>query len=580
MLIANVPDVIILNELTAARLIVAVLRKRDVRLFDITPILPPMRGLLTRLAEWAKRKGVVGPLLDDMPDFAPLFENVTLVYANDPFRKLESWQRTYFKYGESDRQDNQYAMAYKATAGKSCHFKYVSMLMLEAVCRRFPERRIFGVGIDLYAMAVAYFGQGALGRVQPLALPNRLINLMPAVGIALAATTWVLKRIRRTVVPKPVFLLADTLNDPRDKNVFDELTDGGEIVLVPRNDEIQANLGPEYQVYKNCLPREGYFTPTGAIVAIGEIFADISKLYMLYGNTAPDLFYNISTFPFRRLNYRALFNRYRPRIFWGRDDYQVEHLLRRQELHRIGAISFGISHAVQGICVLKPVWRYISFDVYYIFARIIHRYYKDTWAADMRVALTGSYGFTRKQLTAPRTPKKAILVMCRYAVGDPEVVRLVRLAAQRFPDHEVWVQAKAGYAHDIVVPTYVKACAEGLSNVKHVTADVYDLLLEAAYLVTDASTVISEALQIGLPTLMIDVVPNHETCLFREFEGMCHATADGTLLALAELIEGRKAYPFKSYGDLYNDSGRLIFDIIREDMGLSPRSEGAAQSAP
>ncbi len=570
------PDVFFVNELTAPRFLLSVLRRRPVQVLALSPILPPLHGLLARLVDWARARGGVSNVVVDLPEFKPMTENITLVYAADPFRKLESWQAGYFDYPRADRLDSQYAMAYKLASGKYFHWKYVSMFLLEALTRKFPERRIFGISTDLLALARAYFGPASLPRLQANRIPRRLINACSLIGVTMAAIGWILMRTRRTVKTRDVFMAADVLNDPRDKFVFDELSEGGEIVIVPRNPDIERNLIPEMQGYASCPPRQGFFRARDAAQGAWEVLIDGLHLYRVYGAGDPELFYQIATFPFRRLNYRALFIRYRPKFFWGRDDYQVEHILRRGELHRIGAKSLGISHAVQGICILKAMWRWISFDTYYIWARIIHRHYRDTWSADMTVRLTGSFGFSRAHLTGERRREKAILVMSRYVVGDPEAVKLVRAAATAFPDHQIWVQAKAGYAHERLVPDFIAACAADLENVTHVTGDPYALVLRASFVISDASSIISECLQVGVPTLMFDILANHETCLYREFPGLCVTSADEALTSLTSFIRDGRAYPFERYGDLYNDGDQPIYDIIRTDVGLPTRAAAQA----
>lgn len=571
-----VPDVFIVNELTAARFLLSALRRRPTQVLAVSPVFPPLHGALVRLVDWAKARGGTSNVIVDLPEFKPMTENITLVYAADPFRKLEGWQADYFDYPRAECLDPPYAMAYKLAAGKYFHWKYVSMFLLEALTRKFPERRVFGISTDLLALARAYFGPASLPRLQANRLPRRLINACSLIGVTMAAVGWIAGRTRWSVKTRDVFIAADVLNDPRDKFVFDELSEGGDIVIVPRNPDVERHLIPEMQGYVSCPPRQGFFRPRDAAQGIREVLIDGLHLYRVYGAADPELFYQIATFPFRRLNYRALFIRYRPKFFWGRDDYQVEHILRRGELHRIGAKSLGISHAVQGICILKAMWRWISFDIYYVWARIIHRHYRDTWSADMTVRLTGSFGFSRAQLTGEPRREKVILVMTRYVVGDPEAVKLVRGAAAAFPEYRIWVQAKAGYAHERLVPDFVAACSTGLENVTHVGGDPYALVRRASFVVSDASSIISECLQIGVPTLMFDILANHETCLYREFPGLCTDSAEAALTSLTSFIREGRAYPFERYGDLYNDSGRLIYDIIRADVGLPAKAVAQA----
>ncbi|MDO8607447.1 MAG: hypothetical protein Q7R40_12995 [Phaeospirillum sp.] len=562
------PDVFIVNELSLIRLVYGLLRGRPVRILGVAALLAPLQGRLQHLVDRLIATGRARRMVDELPELKAASEYVTLIYAGDIYRKLEVWQARHFDYDGADRADPDHAAAYKLTSGKYFHWKYVLIHLLEATRRRYPQRRVFGASADLLALTEAYFGPAAAAGISAQWMPRRLINLGVAILSTLVAAAWTLSRVRRRWDVREVFLAADFLNDPRDKYLFDEVADGGEILIIPRNAEIERTLLPDMRGYSRCLLRQGFFDPKGAAQALAELIRDGVGLYRRHGGRDPELYYHISTFSFRRMNYRALFNRYRPKFFWGRDDYQVESLLRRSELHRVGAKSLGISHAVQGICILMAMWRWISFDIYYVWADVIRRHYQDSWAKDMAVRVVGSFGFSRQQLLSGRRPEKSILLMCRYVVGEPEMIRLVRETAEAFPDYEIWVQAKAGYAHDRLVPDYIAACRQSLSNVHHATGDVYQLVLRAGYVVTDASSVISECLQVGVPTLMFDAIADHETCLYREFPGLCITNADDMLAALKRLIRDGEPYPIEAYADLYNASGRLIYDIIREDLGL------------
>ena len=187
------------------------------------------------------------------------------------------------------------------------------------------------------------------------------------------------------------------------------------------------------------------------------------------------------------------------RSCWARDDYNVEHVLRRHELHRFGGVQWGLNHAVQGITILMPQLRHVSMDRYYTIGSAFHRHFKDTWEVGELCSI-GSFAFTEEHFTRPTRTSRDILFMARFAIGNPEFVRAVRLAAETFPDRTILLQVKSGYPHDSLIPGFIDDCRRDLANVVHATDPVYDLVSRADFIVSDPSTIIAEAIQLGTPT--------------------------------------------------------------------------------
>ena len=64
----------------------------------------------------------------------------------------------------------------------------------------------------------------------------------------------------------------------------------------------------------------------------------------------------------------------------------------------------------------------------------------------------------------------------------------------------------------------MKQCTAGLPNILPVTNDVYDILSEAAYSITDPSSIVVEAMSFGVESFLADVSDWQETCYFRKFD--------------------------------------------------------------
>src|SRR5581483_5631899 len=93
------------------------------------------------------------------------------------------------------------------------------------------------------------------------------------------------------------------------------------------------------------------------------------------------------------------FAKYRFRHFWGRDEYNPEHMMRSVELRRIGGVSIGIMHGIPSICTVLHHIRHLDFDRFYVIGRDLYeRVYRSTWPAAMQVRAIGSHGASRRMM--------------------------------------------------------------------------------------------------------------------------------------------------------------------------------------
>lgn len=511
----------------------------------------------------------ISPLVENLPELKLAWEYRQWLYVHDVFKKIEPWQDGYFAFKGLEEADPRYGFAYKQLTVNYLNWRYIDAFLIEAAAKK-QGCRFHGISDETLELCRAFFGPQAAPGVKAQWRPCLLINALSATVITLAAWGWILSRLRINPRPEEVFLIADNNNDPRDIFLYEELADGGPIVLLARNKNIMETQGQAGKAYHQCMRGDGVFSMADGLRAMAMVLKDGAALFTRHGRRQPAHFYEIAAMAFKRTFLRALFNRFRPQYFWGRDDYNVEHVIRRQELHRIGARSHGIGHAVQGICILMPQMRYVSFDTYYVMGEIFYkRYYKDTWARDMTVKAVGTFGLTREQLATMREPGENILVMTRFAVGNPEYIRTVRAIAKAFPDRKVLLQIKGGLSYaDEGAPTHIEACRQGLNNVVSITGDIYELLRSARYALSDASTIIAEAIQLGVPIYMMDVIPGHKSAIFRNFPGLCLTKAEQAVAELEALESGKKTYPRDDFAELIDLSDAVIYDTIRRDMGL------------
>jgi hypothetical protein len=278
---------------------------------------------------------------------------------------------------------------------------------------------------------------------------------------------------------------------------------------------------------------------------------------------------------YQRLLYRGLFNRFRPKFFWGRDPYSEDHIIRRQELNRVGGLSFGVNTGYLSWTILIPETRYVSYDRYYVFGRgKLNSYFADTWAKDMNVQPAGSFTAQRhhyaKRFDARPTH---IAVFTGVFVGEPELTALVRDLAAAFPERKIILQIKDAFQTVPEAPTFIDACQEGLDNVKYSTDSVYDLFFQARYGISDPSSVVVEAMQFGMISFAFDLPHVQATNVNREYPGLTVESGEQATQRIRAIEAGKESYPIEDFQEVVDLSGLVFFDRIRRDMGLTVKEE-------
>ncbi|MBM3950489.1 MAG: hypothetical protein FJ311_03445 [Rhodospirillales bacterium] len=563
--------VYLLNEAAMPAILWRGLTGRISHLLAVEPVLPPLHGWLDRFATWAQRRGYLRPVVELCPEMKPLADYPTRVLLYDVFGTIEPWHDRYYRFAKAEREAPALAMAYKQVTCNHVRWKHHSLLMVEAVLRARPDARVIGLPRDTKDMLEAYWGR-RFDAAPASRIPREPINALFSLAFALYAIVWTLSRVRARVETESFFFAADYIEDERETELYREVEDGGPLLLALRNRSYQvpAELRAKYRI---AAPGDGRLTLAAAAKLLPALIAEAATIWRRFRRVEPSHFYLLAALPYRRSVLRAFFHRFRPRFFWGRDDYNVEHLIRREEIRRIGGQSHGINHGYPAYSAVFPMWRYIGFDRYYVFGRALYdRYMRKTWAADMEVVPVGTFGASRAQykrrvIERPRN----IVVFAAALIWDSEMVAFVRDLARHFPDRDILLQVKSTFVDTEAGQRFTAACAEGLANVRPVRAPMFELFERARYSFSDPSTVVVEALQFGLYSFFADVAPMQKTSLLREFEGLAVKSAAEAAQRIAGIENGTQPYRRALYADLIDLSGCTIFDAVREGLGLPAR---------
>lgn len=555
----------------------------------VEALFPPFQGALERLVQSLLKKGMIGQAIDICPNLHHIREYEVNVLLYDIFGISEPWHNDFFHFAKADASIQKYAMPYKIAVSNYTLKRHLPILLVSEAASILGESniRIHGMATDTAGLFDAYFGRQPPGLRRIFQSPKLLMNGSQMFLFIVAGFGWISMRFRPFGVKrKKIFLAVDNLPAHGNESFFSEFQDGGHILGVHRSRKLlgieQSDVLPDF---KTCFPDDGGFGPKEAIRAAAMIVRDSVRLFRVFRQVEPALYYQVAALPFRRTVIRALLNRFRPDYYWARDSYNPEHVLRRQELHRIGAKSHGMMSGATAYATLEPQVRYISYDRYYVFGKVFHKHFKETWAADMAVVPTGSFNGSRREIEnlylRPKGLKDIVVMTAPQGLANNPVLRnTVRQLAGHFPERTVYLQMKPVFRKRASAQRFIADCKEGLGNVVYTEESLSDLFMKCEYAFADPSTVILEAIQFGLKAFMVDASDVQHSSCFRDFPGICLSSPEAAVDRVLQMKNKTWVYPLKELEDLVDMSGRMIYDVMREGMGLPPRGSREFHGRP
>lgn len=568
-------DFFIVNEASLLRLLWLAWRGLKPGFIDVRPLLPPLKLLLERVAQRLARSGLAIDVIGERPDLVACGNFGDFIRLNDSFATTEPWMEEHYAFAEAERNFGDYAYAYRhVVSNRANHYPFLAHT-IETIVRQSgsDEVSVRGVGRDI--LDVYRFRIGEPPRSVRAAIEARLlVNALLASVAFIHAMCWAVSRTRlRPTPPKTYFLGSDFVGDPRQQTLWRELADAeNPVFVVLRNRSQAAAFRQLLDGWPSCVATEGVIPLTRIPAFLRDLLRETWSLYRRGRRFCSEVFWDLIRLPFRRAMYRALLNRYRFRNFWARDEYNVEHIIRTQELRRIGARHFGQLHGLPAYPPVLAQRRYISLDVYYVFGPEWHqKHYLDRWPADMTVKAVGSYGMSREQLVRLREPRpKDILCFIKHSFQDDATFAILPRIAAAFPDRTVYVKPKQQKSGAFRAKLD-RMLAEGPKNLVETDEDSYELLFKGQYSLSDPSSLVVEAIQFGLVSFALITDPRWYKLYFRDFPDLCLTSAEDVISRIEAIERGEWTYPRSRYAPLTDLSGRVIWDVIRADMGLAPK---------
>jgi len=570
-----------LTEGTLLRLLWRSLRRQATCIVDVRSLFRgAATGHLDAVVRRLKRWGKISTLEERHPDLVHHANIGDLMRLTDVFFESEAWLETYLEFPKADERFGRYALAYRHACSNIAFRRFGVAHTVKNVLDGGVTQRVAGGDRFDDEFCRFRFGQSR-GLGADFVLGRWIANLGIAVGVTVV-TAWSILRALRLNPPEPESaFLGSEYQSSHDPLVWDEVVDErGQLIVVARNRAQYAEfckaLAPARRV---CRHDDGVYSLAGGWAALVEATRDGCRLFRSAGGLPCDFFRALIVLPYRRMMFRALFNRYRFRYFWARDEYNSDHMMRSQELRRAGGIAMGIMHGIPSVCTVLHQLRYVDFDIYYVLGwDQVERYYRRTWPAHMRVRAIGSHGITRDLLSRLDEPGgNNVACFLGPSFHEDAILDAVVEMARALPERTVFINVKKPrYLTGSFGAALEKIRAMGVANVEFDSGNSYELLLRCRYVVCESSTLIAEALQFNRIGLALDPDARFKAHYYRRFPDICVASGAEAASRVRAYEAGSWSQQQHAYKRLIEMNPRVVWDIIREDFGLPPREQDRA----
>jgi hypothetical protein len=588
--------VVILNELNLAGAIWDTCRGRSVYFAHVRAILPFAQSLMEALVRRMAAGGRLHSIRKLDPRFERFFRSGSGVRMGEdhdfPDRAYCTYTRVFLDleetvdriYGLRDLHGPNADAIRKAVCNHFAGDAYLFFLIGDLDRR--PDAstiEITGIDRELPALVTAFLGQQPRVRLKLTAGVRRPVNFASALAAAAGTIVWVLLRTRlRPPPPEQVDLGVDFMGSPEEITLVEDIAKNlRSVVYVLRESRPSARSLSVLADRRRALRTDGRLPLSVLPGALKDVVRDLSDLWTLAQELHPALAWRIFGLARWRAIYRALVQRYHFRRFLGRDDYNIDHIVRSQEIRASGGLSFGFQHGIPVLSVVHPLWRQIDFDRYYVLGiDLVNRHYRARWPEFMKVVAVGSRGMTceRTRRVGRYLGRDIVVFTGSERMAERMLLDAVSALAAAFPDRTIYNKPKRPQA-----PGTREIALGGEApgnNIVITREDPYELMLRCRYAVNASSTLGAEAIQFGLVSLVLDAYsewPDRMDPLYREYAGLS-VTSIEALIERIRAIESEawQAQPQQSFEPLIARPREGFAAAIREDLEIDTFNEKAA----
>jgi hypothetical protein len=566
----------VLSECSVWGLLLDVLRGRDVTILGVWPRIKVMAPLLNRLVTLLTRLPHVNGI-KDIPDL-PWHERVPGRggFYNDVHHRAEAELRRRYDLPAHAPLAAENAYPFRKAVTSTVGTLVPIYLTVEWLAENRPLETWSLRGAPPLLLELAEILKAPFPPCKAdnaWAATGNVINLLL---ILLGVTAWVAVRVRPKVQTEQIHLMADEADDFDRALLTRAFAQRSDCMVFDRSLDHREFQGGKFTAPRRCLREDARVSPAVALTLLAHAARDIMALWRFRSRADAGVSTQWAAQIVRRVMFAALFQRFRPKLFWARDDYSTEHVVRAQEVRKLGGRSVGMAHGLP-IDTYVHMWREVDFDTYFMFGTDLYRYYRDVWPAGMRIIPSGPFRQPvdmRARIKAAQPRPKDIVFLAMAAAEMQKITDVVRAVAVHFQDRRLFVKMKPGRSDEDNAA--FAACMEGAPpNLVVTTENTYELMLKASYALTSGSSTTVEAISFGLKAFVIDVDPTLSNMYYRSFPGLAVPDAQTIIDRIEAMEAGREHYDFEALAELVVLDGPHPLDLISAELGLSVPAQPA-----
>lgn len=567
----------VLTELTLAKFIwLSLLGRAPVFLFA-NPLIYFSGAMLERFGKWMCKKGYAASLeslSDDLPwvPSFPLEKNLT----SNMYPEIDEKTHQFFEVNLSKTRLADYAYPFrKAVTDYTVKIGDLTLLF-EWIENNLAKGswKLCGAPPLNDVIYHAYLGRTLDKSMQGNLFWPRFFNFANIFGTALAAIIWLAGKARPGGAPLRTYRLAADRISADDTNIFRRIIDDpAELLIVDRNRNLSERLAHSNGPYRSCVKEDARISLSAFFRLSKNLIIDLAEVWKILGKMDPSLVGSFFILVAKRAMYAAFFHNFQIQYFFGRDDYSKDHIIRNQELRKIGGVSLGINHGLP-LNTITPAWQEVDFDIYYAFGSFLHtNFLHKTWPPTCTVKPVGSKNMRTEfhaRLANSRPQDIAFFPIVHGAFEQN--MRDVFAVSRHFSDRHVYIKMKPNRRPEHM-QVYQRLMREAPINVvAYIHPSPYELLLSVSYSIS-FTTLVAESLQFGVKTFTLDTDPSIKHLYYRNFPGLTVSGSEDIIERINAIEAGESSYDFSQYNELINMEGADIFETIRNDIGLPAKQK-------
>ena len=556
-------NLLIVNEFIFFHLLSATFSSRRFLVIGYCPLFPRSEKLLRNTVSKFKKYNFIETIDEVVPLIAGPWEHPRPM-LNNIFQKIIKSHDDYITSKFNDSFPD-----IKRDLVKQCSSTYIGRQLhlfesIESQLRNEKQQsiKVFGlqpvVGYLLSCLTSGY--QQGMNLKIPLMIV--LTNLFFGIGVMFYYVFFTIFSVRfGKHYRREVFMAGDYTGDPDDEIVFKLASKFGDVLLIPRENMLfTKKLGDNIEVNKSRRvggPIKLAALPMILLSGLSEIFLFLKATIVLDTGISRQCV----LIPVKRLRYETFFNSVKPLVYWSRDLYNVEHMIRSKEIRKIGGECWGVLHAYLSYCDIYPMFRFLDLDKLFLLSKIIKtRGYQHTWASDMEMIEVSSFRLENKYESAQK--KSGILFMCSVFSGEPKLQEIISEIAKKFTDHEIVVQVKHIFANHKRTVQMIDELIERHKNIRIHSGSPYELFSTTRICFSDPSAVSLEAAQCGIPSFIVDIPSLQEVSIYREISEFCVKDPNEAIRKVNDVFDNKYEIS-QNLNDYIYLGGRTFSDTLK-----------------